>query len=178
MYSKRKIINYEINRMNNLVVTDDLTGVFNRRYINERLPVDIDKALKKNDNERLTVALMDIDYFKNINDKYGHAAGDYVLKEIAKIISGTLCNSIDWIARYGGEEFIIVYNGIKCKDVNNTISGVRNLIEKNEFIYNENIIKVTASLEYAVLIVKIIILKKLWKRQTKTYMKLKKVVEI
>lgn len=138
-------IQNEINRMNTLVVTDELTGIFNRRYINERLPVDIEKVVKCDDNRRLTVVIMDIDYFKNINDLYGHSAGDYVLQEIVKIIKKNMNNSIDWLARYGGEEFIIVYNNIKCKDVDRTINKLKYLISETEFIYNKKIIRVTAS---------------------------------
>lgn len=142
-YKTKEEIKTEIERMNLLVVTDELTGSFNRRYINERLPMDITKSIE--DNSELTIALMDIDFFKNINDAFGHLAGDFVLKELVKIIKSNIRESIDWVARYGGEEFLIVFNHKKCNEVISRIEKIRNLIAKHDFIFDNMVIKVTGS---------------------------------
>lgn len=113
------------NEMNKLIVTDELTECYNRRYINERLPVDINLA--QSSNSDLSIAMVDIDYFKEINDKYGHLAGDFVLKEVSKIIKNNIRVKSDWIARYGGEEFLIVFNGTSKESAYNLLNRVKSI---------------------------------------------------
>lgn len=100
-YSLRKR-NEEIARMS---VTDPLTKVYNRRYLNEHLPGEIKRAFRY--KHLLSIIICDIDHFKNVNDTYGHQAGDRVLEEFARCIRD-LIREADWIVRYGGEEFLIV----------------------------------------------------------------------
>jgi diguanylate cyclase (GGDEF)-like protein len=95
-----------IAKLNEKVMKDDLTGAYNRRYINEKLPSDIFYAARS--NEKISVIMLDIDYFKEINDIYGHLAGDLVLKEVTSIIKSKIRRNYDWVARYGGDEFLIV----------------------------------------------------------------------
>ncbi len=85
---------------------DPLTGLYNRNYMNERLPEEIRRALRYRRN--LSIILCDVDHFKQINDELGHMAGDRVLKEIAAVFDENVRKDIDWIVRYGGEEFLIV----------------------------------------------------------------------
>lgn len=132
----------EMERINRLTVTDELTGAYNRRYINEILPLEIiDSSIH---DRTITIAIMDIDYFKNINDTYGHLAGDYILKEVVKIIRKNI-RSIDSIARYGGEEFIIIFNHNKCEDILKVIERIRKKIEEYDFIFDGIKINVSAS---------------------------------
>lgn len=84
---------------------DSLTGLFNRRYLDEMLEREFGQA--KRTNGSVTLAMLDIDHFKIVNDTYGHQAGDEVLKELGKILAGT-SRSSDIACRYGGEEFIVV----------------------------------------------------------------------
>ena len=88
-----------------LSITDPLTGVFNRRYLMEQLPREIDRAARY--GRRLSATMCDIDHFKMINDTHGHLTGDEVLKWFATCLQKGVRTS-DWIARYGGEEFVIV----------------------------------------------------------------------
>jgi diguanylate cyclase (GGDEF)-like protein len=88
-----------------LSITDPLTGVFNRRYLMEQLPREIDRAARY--GRRLSAIMCDVDHFKKINDSHGHMTGDDVLKWFAASLQKGVRTS-DWIARYGGEEFIIV----------------------------------------------------------------------
>lgn len=89
---------------------DALTGILNRRAIMERLAVEMARAYR--DREHLCLALVDLDHFKQINDTYGHGAGDAVLCEAASRMSSVL-RPYDSIGRYGGEEFLVVFP--KCE---------------------------------------------------------------
>ncbi len=102
-YQDRLRANYEMSL--SLALTDSLTGLFNRRY----LMVHLEKLLNKNkeNNKALCVLMLDIDHFKRINDTYGHAVGDEVLKTFSSRISQRL-RSFDLVARQGGEEFVVV----------------------------------------------------------------------
>jgi diguanylate cyclase (GGDEF)-like protein len=99
----------EIERMQVLLheqaLRDSLTGLFNRRYLDEMLERELQHA--KRTNGTVALVLLDIDHFKNVNDTYGHLAGDEVLKELGKMLAGT-SRSSDIACRYGGEEFIVV----------------------------------------------------------------------
>jgi len=132
----------KIDEINILTLTDELTGAYNRRYINERLPLEIiNKTIQ---NKNFTITLMDVDFFKKINDTYGHLIGDYILKEIVEIIKNNI-RSNDWIARYGGEEFLIVFSHNKYENILKVIERIRKKIEKHDFIVDGNKIKVTVS---------------------------------
>ncbi|MDR2953313.1 MAG: diguanylate cyclase [Treponema sp.] len=85
---------------------DSLTGIYNRRYFDENLK-RIMKSLARSEST-LGIMMIDIDFFKNYNDTYGHAEGDKCLKTIAKVISQCITRADDFVARYGGEEFVIV----------------------------------------------------------------------
>lgn len=93
-------------KLQELAIIDSLTGISNRRFIDHTLPVLAAKASRE--RKPLSLLMVDIDFFKNYNDKYGHIAGDEVLKKIAEILDRSLVRSSDIAARYGGEEFLII----------------------------------------------------------------------
>ncbi|MBU4252668.1 MAG: diguanylate cyclase [Candidatus Omnitrophica bacterium] len=88
-----------------LAVRDGLTGLFNRRYFNELIMIEVDRL--KRSPATLSVLMLDIDNFKNYNDTQGHQAGDILLKDAAKVFKNSVRPS-DIVCRYGGEEFIII----------------------------------------------------------------------
>ncbi|MEE9280449.1 MAG: diguanylate cyclase, partial [Myxococcota bacterium] len=88
-----------------LSITDELTRVYNHRYFVEQLPVEIKRA-RREDN-RLALVMLDIDDFKKLNDTFGHAAGDEVLRSVAEVMY-TQIRDTDVLARYGGEEFVLL----------------------------------------------------------------------
>jgi two-component system cell cycle response regulator len=92
-------------RLKHLGLTDPLTGVHNRRYFDQRLLEEVSRAQRQGFS--LSCLFLDIDHFKQVNDKYGHQTGDCVLREVALRIKGQL-RSIDVLGRYGGEEFAIL----------------------------------------------------------------------
>ncbi len=111
-----------------LSIIDEMTGLYNRRYFNKILPKEIDR--RKRDNKPLAIATIDIDYFKKVNDTYGHQVGDEVLKKIAKAFNMYFIRAEDFVFRIGGEEFFIIANFDNEKDFFDYLEQVRNYIEK------------------------------------------------
>lgn len=136
-------IRHAVNHINELIVLDPLTQVFNKRFIYERLPADIIKSLLN--NKPLSLIMADIDFFKKVNDIYGHVAGDEVLKVIASILSGSVRKDVDWTARYGGEEFIICLKNASEDTAVKVAEKMRKAIENTIINYEGASIKVTAS---------------------------------
>ncbi|MGH4125027.1 MAG: GGDEF domain-containing protein [Clostridium sp.] len=132
-----------INEMNDAAVRDELTGMYNRRYINERLQSDINDSMLN--SKPLCVIMADLDFFKNVNDNYGHIVGDFVLKDFAKILSNSVKSDSDWVARYGGEEFLIVIRGTDGNNSFKVVEKIRKLVEEKIFEYKDVKIKITAS---------------------------------
>jgi diguanylate cyclase (GGDEF)-like protein len=92
-------------RLRGLVVTDDLTGLHNRRAFEERLAFEFSMARRK--KRDLTLVLVDADDFKSVNDQLGHAAGDLVLQQLARVLQDTV-RLTDLAVRFGGEEFAVI----------------------------------------------------------------------
>ncbi|WP_346913090.1 GGDEF domain-containing protein [Clostridium sp.] len=123
---------------------DDLTGVYNRRYIRERLEVDVEKSIRE--HKPMSVIMADIDYFKEINDTYGHIVGDNVLKDFTRIASKYIrSNGSDWIGRYGGEEFLIVLNDTDEDKAEVIAERIRKNLEETTLEYKENKFSITCS---------------------------------
>lgn len=129
--------------INNLALKDELTNLFNRRYVDERLSADIMKAFA----EKLPMSLvfLDVDNLKEINDSLGHAFGDKVLVEISEIIIRSIRSDTDWVARYGGDEFLICLNNTEAKEAFEISERIRNKIAELVILENGKI-KTTASL--------------------------------
>lgn len=130
-------------KINSQLVIDPLTKIYNRRYIDERFPGDLSRI---GENDRgMVMAFGDIDHFKNVNDTYGHLAGDYVLKTVASIIKDSIRETSDWTARYGGEEFLIVLNNVKEEKAMKIIESLREKIADFDFLFDNERIRVTCS---------------------------------
>jgi diguanylate cyclase (GGDEF)-like protein len=132
-----------IENMNNIAMHDALTGIYNRHYINEKLPVDIIGAYLS--NQSLSIIMADIDFFKKVNDDYGHLAGDHVLKACAGMLESKIKRGSDWLARYGGEEFLVCLPGAGPDKALEIAESMRKQIEDSEIVYSDNVIRVTCS---------------------------------
>ena len=92
-------------RLHRVAVTDPLTGAYNREFLHQRLPGEIEAAIDR--DRPLSLALVDVDHFKSVNDQHGHGIGDVVLAEVARRLRGAIRGG-DLLVRYGGEEFLVV----------------------------------------------------------------------
>ncbi len=136
-------VNNIINDMKKISSRDSLTGIYNRRFIDERLPADMNKCA--NNKEPISIIMIDLDYFKSINDKFGHIGGDFVLKKAAKCFKKSIRNQNDWIARYGGEEFLVCIPGADEKMALNVAERMHDHIISKKIHYENNEINITAS---------------------------------
>ncbi len=110
-----------------LTVVDSLTGCYNRRYLDEKLAEEVLRARRS--GQPLAVILADLDHFKRINDSFGHAAGDQVLRAVSSVFQGEMRECIDWVARYGGEEFVMVLPDTSCPGAALVAERLRHALE-------------------------------------------------
>ncbi len=113
-----------------LAEIDALTKVYNRRMIFSLLETELNRV--KRYDERLSLLMFDIDYFKKVNDTYGHAAGDSVLRTIADMVKGTV-RKADMVARYGGEEFLILLSETDIEGAQSIAEKIRTVIGGHQF---------------------------------------------
>ena len=132
----------EIGEMIKRVSTDQLTGVYNRRFIDLTLYEGVEKH--RNLGQSFHIALLDIDFFKKFNDTYGHQFGDKVLQEVSGYIKENL-GVHSWVARYGGEEFLIFIANSDIKRVYTKVDAIRQGISELDLEYEGENAKVTAS---------------------------------
>lgn len=138
--SEEKIIKYS-KRLEMLATTDPLTKLQNRRGMITHIENYV-KELGGTKDSLLTIAIGDIDFFKHINDTYGHEVGDYVLETLAKIMNEFM-DGKGMVARWGGEEFLFTLEGINGDYAFEEMSKLLHLIERYEFSYEGTPIKVT-----------------------------------
>ena len=115
---------------------DSLTGINNRRYCNDALPNEWLRAVKS--GSELTALMIDVDFFKNFNDIYGHPAGDNCLAEIAGILNEELTLHAGWVARYGGEEFLAVLPFTGINEGLSVAENLRQAVEKRQIPHKES----------------------------------------
>ncbi len=126
-----------------MTIMDGLTNVHNKRYLLETLERELPRALRH--QRPLSLCMFDLDHFKQVNDTYGHIAGDYVLKEVAGAVRSRL-RPDDVIARYGGEEFAILLPETDLKGSGIIAEELRKLIAERVFEFEGERIPVTISI--------------------------------
>jgi diguanylate cyclase (GGDEF)-like protein len=130
-------------RLEELATTDPLTRVLNRRALADRLAIEMDRARRY--ASELAILLIDIDYFKRVNDTAGHLAGDEVLCEIANCIQSAM-RTVDIVARYGGEEFVLILPETSPVGAATFAERLRANIEDHEFTAGGGPIRLTVSI--------------------------------
>ena len=115
---------------------DALTKLFNRRFLHIILQRETSRSI--NTGQRFAVLLVDVDHFKQINDTYGHAAGDIVLSQIAEILLMDV-RAGDFVFRYGGEEFLVILNNIHEAQAIKVAEKIRVRVENHRFVINEGL---------------------------------------
>ncbi len=125
--------------------TDFLTGLYNRRYFMKSLKRDLGLLSRGNGGDVLSLILLDIDHFKDVNDNQGHDAGDLILIHLAELLRST-CRDTDLIARFGGEEFIILLPGTEARGAVTLAEKIRSLVASAPMeVNNSDKIKITVS---------------------------------
>ena len=125
-----------------MTIIDGLTGAFLKRYLLESMEREITRARRY--SRALSFVIFDIDHFKKINDFHGHLAGDYVLKELARIVQ-TRIRRDEVFARYGGEEFSILLPETNLEGAYALAEGLREKIATSKFVFQNETIEVTIS---------------------------------
>jgi two-component system, cell cycle response regulator len=134
-------------RLKELVDTDDLTGLFNMRSLYEKLDYELERASRY--NRSVAVIMMDMDYFKSVNDENDHLFGSFVLSQVGKLIRENM-RKVDFAARYGGDEFLIVLTEINPEGALVFAERLKKLIEGWVFKNDQHEKKLTASIGLAV----------------------------
>jgi len=137
-----KKINFMYSHTRHMSLTDPLTGLYNRRHFDNT--VEREFLRSKRYGGDLTLAIIDIDFFKKINDTYGHLCGDYILKEAAYLILDNF-RKTDLVFRYGGEEFVALLTETNIENAKIPLERLRAKIEQTSFCFNGQELKITIS---------------------------------
>lgn len=140
-----KVFHDELYRMG---VMDPVTNIYNKRYFTERLKQEF--SLAKRNRTSLSLLMIDIDFFKKVNDTYGHLAGDFVLGKLSEVIS-SMTRDEDIVARYGGEEFAAILPGTSEEGAVICAERIRDKSSETPFIFEEEEINITVSIGVATL---------------------------
>jgi diguanylate cyclase (GGDEF)-like protein len=127
-----------------LSMTDSLTGIYNRRYLLRYLGRELKRAQRLSGD--VSLLLLDIDHFKQVNDTYGHAVGDHVLKSFAQIVGKCLQRVTDWCARLGGEEFAVVLEGTSLQEASICAERIREAVANTSIDNTAGRIRITVSI--------------------------------
>lgn len=136
---------YEV-QLQHLANTDALTGLVNRRHFFELAQIEFDRAQRY--HLPMSIAMLDIDHFKTINDQYGHLVGDHVLFQFSRLFRHTIRN-MDLLARYGGEEFVILFPHTDRQEALESAERIRAMIEETSFQLKEGEVHLTISMGIA-----------------------------
>jgi diguanylate cyclase (GGDEF)-like protein len=134
---------YITDTMNDLLLKDTLTGLYNRRYIDECLPAALNEAYAR--EQPLSILFADIDRFKLVNDNYGHLAGDLVLQHVAQLLQKQVRRTDSWVARYGGDEFVICLPGVDQAAARRIANRLRVAIMSERFVLEGGVVSLTCS---------------------------------
>ncbi|WP_394835334.1 GGDEF domain-containing protein [Pendulispora rubella] len=133
-------------KMYEAALRDGLTKAFNKKHFLDRLESEL--AYAKRHRQPLSLVMLDVDHFKNINDTHGHLAGDYVLVRLAKLAMAQV-RTEDVFARYGGEEFGVICRGVDASRISIFAERLRQMVETSAFDYEERSIPLTISVGVA-----------------------------
>lgn len=140
------VVNLYISKLEETANRDELTGLYNRRKMDEILSREI--AFSKRYGEPLSLMMMDIDYFKSVNDSYGHHAGDHYLVEFAKVLREEV-RLVDYVGRWGGEEFIILLPKTNVEQAKGLAERLRYAVEVMQIESGRGLISRTVSIGIA-----------------------------
>jgi len=132
----------------NSVVRDGLTGCYNKKFFSDRIQSEFSYSLRH--GQPLSLIMIDIDHFKNVNDTYGHQAGDFVLKQLTEVVNRCIRGE-DIFARYGGEEFALLLRDTNSERAFILADRIRRTVAAHRFVFKRTRIPITISLGIATL---------------------------
>jgi len=132
-----------LEKKHQLAMTDSLTGAYNRRYFTRHLGRELKRAQRFGGD--VSLLMLDIDHFKQVNDTHGHLVGDAVLRKMSRLISRSLSRTTDWCARLGGEEFAVVLGGTNLGEARVCAEKVRQAIANTPINTSAGAIRITVS---------------------------------
>jgi len=135
-----------VDELRKLSLHDALTGLLNRRAMEETLHAQVRSSRRS--GQSFAVMMLDLDYFKRINDAYGHAVGDLALKHVSALLKGAL-RDLDFVARYGGEEFVILMPGASTADIEPVAERLRTLLTSQPLKHDDLCVTLSASIGVA-----------------------------
>ena len=130
-------------RIRELAIRDELTGVYNRRYLMEVLAQQ--KAMADRREYKFALCYVDLDFLKRVNDRFGHSTGDYVLRDFSEIAQSVL-RELDCVSRIGGEEFVLVLAGTSQNDAKSAANRIGEKLSKLLVSSNEPNYRISASM--------------------------------
>ncbi len=142
----RREIDESQKKIAQMSIKDELTGLYSRRYFIEALEREVSRA--KRYETDMVLCMMDLDYFKRINDTYGHLAGDMVLCEIGTMLKAYIRQS-DLACRYGGEEFAVILPNTQPEEAHGVCERFRQMVSQHQFTYNSYLLRTTISIGIA-----------------------------
>ena len=135
----RQMVDAKNGELEHLANTDKITGAYNRIKFKEIIEIEIERVRRY--GRPFSLIMFDIDHFKEVNDTYGHNAGDYVLRTIADIVRENI-RILDYFVRWGGDEFVIIVSDGKCDEAYTLAEKIRKIVEHYRF---DQVGKVTIS---------------------------------
>ncbi|TES57528.1 PleD family two-component system response regulator [Halalkalibacterium halodurans] len=132
----------KIQKVDRLSRVDFLTNLINRRDMQEKIRAEINRSIRH--GRSFTLAIVDIDFFKNINDTYGHDCGDHVLKHFVSTLKNSVRSS-DYVSRWGGDEFLLLFPETKLEEGKKACEKIRQKINESPVIYKGMTISITAT---------------------------------
>jgi diguanylate cyclase (GGDEF)-like protein len=127
---------------------DGLTGALTRKAFEESLGIELSKA--KQNQQPLSLAMADLDFFKNVNDSYGHIVGDFVLKSFVQFLENNLRGNEAILARFGGEEFCIVMPGVEKQTTVEILERIRKSLSETPFLYEKEGLNISITSSFGV----------------------------
>lgn len=132
-----------VQRIQDLSIIDDVTGLYNSRHLHTLLETEISRSLRY--SGPFSVIFLDLDYFKQVNDQYGHLVGSRLLHEIGQVLRANL-RTVDWATRYGGDEFVLILPRTGRKEALLVAQRLRHALNETAFLTSENLnLRITAS---------------------------------
>lgn len=145
-YNTGEVMQHVIQEISDMVIRDPLTSLYNRRFIDDRLPVDVINAAVN--QTELSVCFIDLDNFKILNDTYGHEIGDQIIVVISRILEDTIRSESGWSARYGGDEFLLCLNQADIEQAEGVMKRIADAALKADFsVQGESVV---LSLSYGI----------------------------